>query len=488
MVSRFTERDNVRDRARGQSASYAPTTRNQRREPNRFVQGVKNFGNDARQMGSDFSGALQNNPVTNTIQKGVDYGRDNIMEKFPSLMGAAMTGVKSVARTAGMFGQNRKYFDGNWLDDKIPDNVIDSMMTQKDKDFYDKYMMLAEREQDRTRKDEYLATAKTAKRNAQNTGRLNYALSQIDPDNEYINSAGLPSYSQDLFGEGYGRLNMDAFREAMGMGEGILGGLSEEDRNGEVLENYAQQTFRPNMADVAGPAQEKMPMPNISTEFDGDISDGDISREDRLQALVEEEQRRIDNFETNAYSDILDDAIENQWPTVQGQMDDPFADISAGAAGLYGGSMTEEEKYLQERKRMDEYKKFYMNQGEMDNPFYGTAPEPYPMPFDDSNREQGIMDQQYQSPIGPRDDPSRRPNMMNVSGRGINRGLFPYPGYNDPVNIEQFGRGEIPYGFDYDQSNKDRQDSYKLDQILGRIIPEEEEMEEEFQMFGPRGR
>ena len=412
MVSRFTERDNVRDGARGQSASYAPTTRNQRREPNRFVQGVKNFGNDAGQMASDFSGVLQNNPVTNTIQKGVNYGRDNIMEKFPSLMGAAMTGVKSVSDNMGMSRQNKKYFDGNWLNDKIPDNVIDSLMTQSGKDFYDKYTKLAAVEGDRERKEEYLDRAQSARRNAQITGRLNYALSQIDPDNEYINSAGLPSYSQDLFGEGQGRLDMDAFREAMGMGEGILGGLSEEDRNGEVIDSYSQQTFRPDMADVAGPGS------------------GPIFY-DRAEGL-----------------DFAEDP------------DQPYV---------------APDNYVE-----DDFGAFYTDEN--------TLAGPNPMPFDDSNREQGIMDQQYQSPIGPTPNPSRRPNMMDVSGRGINRGLFPYPGYNDPVNIEQFGRGEIPYGFDYDQSNKDRVDNYSLDQILGRIIPEEEEMEEEFQMFGPRGR
>ena len=230
-------------------------------------------------------------------------------------------------------------------------------------------MMLAEREQDRTRKQEYLDTAETAKRNAQITGRLNYGLSTIDPDNEYINSAGLPSYSQDLFGEGQPRFDMDRFKEAMGMGEGILGGLSEEDRNGEVLENYAQQTFRPNMADVAGPAREKMPMPNISTEFDGDISDGYISREDRLQALVEEEQRRIDNFETTASSDILDDAIENQWPTVN------------------------EDDYYSKSK-----------QGEMvfaEPTLQGMAPPELieeTEPFNDNLREAGIMSQYGQGP------------------------------------------------------------------------------------------
>ena len=126
-----------------------------------------------------------------------------------------------------------------------------------------------------------------------------------------------------------------------------------------------------------------------------------------------------------------------------------------------------------------------------------------PEPFDDSAREQGIMDQQYQSPIGPRDNPFLRPNMMDVSGRGINRGLFPYPGYDRGlVGLEQQGRGELPNpnaenlpydydlinrDFDYNQSNKDRVDNYRLDQILGRMRPEEEEVEE-VDIFSARDR
>jgi len=406
MVSRFTERDNVRDRARGQSASYSPTTRNQRREPNRFVQGVKNFGNDARQMGSNFSGALQNNPITNTIQKGANYGREKML---PGLVGAALAGGKHVFQNQIMHGQNRNYFGGNMLHDKIPNNVRESLMTPDSQKFYDKYMNLASMAQDNQKRDEYLQVAESAKRNAQITGRLNYGLSTIDdnPKNEYMNSAGLPSYSQDLFGEGQGRLNMDAFREAMGMGEGILGGLPEEDRNGEVMDNYSQQTFRPNMADVAGPMQED--------DFGAFYTD------------------------RNTLAEPYDGV-------------DPFVEDDFGA--------------------------FYTDRN--------TLAEPNPMPFDDSNREQGIMDQQYQSPIGPMDDPSRRPDMMDISGRGINRGLFPYPGYNDPVYLEQFGRGEIPYGFDYDQSNKDRVDNYRLDQLLERMRPEE--VEEQVDIFSARDR
>ena len=39
---------------------------------------------------------------------------------------------------------------------------------------------------------------------------------------------------------------------------------------------------------------------------------------------MDEEQRKIDNFETNAYSDILDNAIESQWPSIEGEMYQPF--------------------------------------------------------------------------------------------------------------------------------------------------------------------
>ena len=41
------------------------------------------------------------------------------------------------------------------------------------------------------------------------------------------------------------------------------------------------------------------------------------TREEQLQSLIDEQQSKIDNFETGAYSDILDDAIENQWPSTK---------------------------------------------------------------------------------------------------------------------------------------------------------------------------
>ena len=78
-----------------------------------------------------------------------------------------------------------------------------------------------------------------------------------------------------------------------------------------------------------------------------------------------------------------------------------------------------------------------------------------PMPFDDSNREEGIMSQYPGTNfIGPRDNPNRRPTMADVAGpRLIDRGLFPSPNYNanqvDIMPLPYGGRGEMPQIADF---------------------------------------
>ena len=85
---------------------------------------------------------------------------------------------------------------------------------------------------------------------------------------------------------------------------GIAGALDPEEATQEVLDNYATSTFgHPNMLEIAGPRE---------TEIDVLAPDSQTD-EEKIQALIDEEQRKIDNFETDAYTDILDDAIENQW-------------------------------------------------------------------------------------------------------------------------------------------------------------------------------
>jgi hypothetical protein len=104
-----------------------------------------------------------------------------------------------------------------------------------------------------------------------------------------------------------------------------------------------------------------------------------------------------------------------------------------------------------------------------------------PMPFDDSNREAGIMSQYPGTNfIGPRDDPNRRPTMADVAGP-MYPGLIPYPEYlNEPIGVIQQGRGELPgypNMYDYDAERKGREDSLRLRQLLDFINNQEIQQE-----------
>ena len=162
---------------------------------------------------------------------------------LPGSLGIAQRAFDTVRDNRIMHGQNVDYFGGNWLDSKIPNKVKESLMTTRDEDFFDKYMRLADLTTDPDKRLEYIDQANTARQNMQITGRMNYGLGQIDPEGTYLNKKGLPSYSADLFGEGYNRFNLDKFKEAMGMGEGILGGLEAIDRHPEALHEYEKETF-----------------------------------------------------------------------------------------------------------------------------------------------------------------------------------------------------------------------------------------------------
>ena len=101
-----------------------------------------------------------------------------------------------------------------------------------------------------------------------------------------------------------------------------------------------------------------------------------------------------------------------------------------------------------------------------------------PMPFDDSNREAGIMSQYSTNFIGPRDDPNRRPTMADVAGP-LYPGLIPYPEYGPEIVYQEGrGRGDLPrYGYDYDAERKGREDSLRLRQLLDFINNQEIQQE-----------
>ena len=111
----------------------------------------------------------------------------------------------------------------------------------------------------------------------------------------------------------------------------------------------------------------------------------------------------------------------------------------------------------------DDFGAFYTDENTL-------APE-RPMPFDDSNREAGIMSQYPGTNfIGPRDDPNRKPTMADVAGP-MYPGLIPYPEYGPGIVYQEGrGRGDLPRTtYDYGAEGKNRQDSFRLQQLLDFI-------------------
>ena len=269
-------------------------------------------------------------------------GAERVKSYLPGTLGIAQRGVESVLKNRKMHGENVDYFGGNLLDSKVPTRVKESLMTPRDQSFYDKYMNLASLTDDTEKKQYYIDQANTARQNMQITGRLNYGLSQIDPQGTYTNREGLPSYSQDLFGEGYNRFNLDRFKEAMGLGEGILGGLDPDDRHPEALHEYEKETFG---------------LPPYMREDEGIF--GDIPVTGDLPPSGKELNPKIPPWSLDLNKDremtpTDTDLAGDPRPWLREEIEDPLLDI--------------------------------------DEPDLGVDLQlPYTPPFDDSGREEGIM-------------------------------------------------------------------------------------------------
>ena len=274
--------------------------------------------------------------------QAITGGTEKAKSYLPGSLGFAQRGIESVLKNRKMHGENVDYFGGNLLDSKVPNRVKESLMTPRDQSFYDKYMNLASLTDDTEKKQYYIDQANTARQNMQITGRLNYGLSQIDPQGTYTNREGLPSYSQDLFGEGYNRFNLDRFKEAMGLGEGILGGLDPDDRHPEALHEYEKETFG---------------LPPYMREDEGIF--GDIPVTGDLPPSGKELNPKIPPWSLDLNKDremttTDTDLAGDPRPWLRDEIEDPLLDI--------------------------------------DEPDLGVDLQlPYTPPFDDSGREEGIM-------------------------------------------------------------------------------------------------
>ena len=165
------------------------------------------------------------------------------------------------------------------------------------------------------------------------------------------------------------------------------------------------------------------------------------TREEKIQELADEKQRQIDNFETTASSDILDEAIESQWPTKDPVVFDDYVSDRLQNLDQERDDISKYEDYiergLQEPLPFDEGKEdFIRRQNEYVAPIPAPLGTPDPQgdfyfdaenwddtrsdmyippldadqgaftslsPFDDSYREKGIMNA-MRAPYAPRKD------------------------------------------------------------------------------------
>jgi hypothetical protein len=138
---------------------------------------------------------------------------------IPGIWGAGMQGLEALTEGVAMANENARWFKQNAPNTKrhagVPMNVRESVMTDRDKAFYDRYVKLAGLNPDR--KQYYLDQADTARRNLQVTKRINYGMGEMDLDPTPFE--GYESYDQGF--EGFGpndtgsRFDIDRFSEAM---------------------------------------------------------------------------------------------------------------------------------------------------------------------------------------------------------------------------------------------------------------------------------
>ena len=271
MALKFRDRDNARDayRAGISGARSYPgnpdSFQRGRKSANRFRSKLKKPGRTYGGYGNktfmtkagDRTGDIIRGIGSDLKQKG-----SNIKDAIFPLGQKALKGIESLMANINRSKQNREI-----LGDAYTDDVRESMMTDKDLAFYNKYAGLAELASDNQERDRLMGIANTAKQNAQITNRINYALGQPEFGFETTAPAGVANidYStlagrmqEGLQGSAIGQAFIAEANKAIDKesGKGMLG---------DALKNYDKFVGGPEMLEgfaFADPLNPKI------TEFD----------------------------------------------------------------------------------------------------------------------------------------------------------------------------------------------------------------------------
>ena len=214
---KFTARDDVRDayRAGISGARQFSGTGDAQDAFKRGQRSARDFRNNRRfsPTRSTYGRNTGKTFITKAADKAGDKLRDIYSGAEEGIMGAygAMmkAGKELFVNPIMKAAENKKI-----MGDALNDNVRMSMMTDKDKEFYDKYMRLANLTSDNQERERLIGEANTALRNAQISSRMNYGLGQLGYDT--LGKEGFDSYKQPMFDEANPRFNMDNFMSGLG--------------------------------------------------------------------------------------------------------------------------------------------------------------------------------------------------------------------------------------------------------------------------------
>ena len=216
---------------------------------------------------------------------------------IPGIWGAGMQGLEALTEGVAMANENARWFKQNAPDTKrhagVPMNVRESVMTDRDTKFYDKYIDLAKMTDDADKRQYYLDQADTARRNLQVTKRINYGLGEMDLDPTPF--GGYESYDQGF--EGFGpndtgsRFDIDRFSEAMSEylpgGEEMTEDIMETIRSPHDIETETIAETPLETADLSDP----LSLENwfYTPPFDEEVSITDLPIEEDITETIKED-------------------------------------------------------------------------------------------------------------------------------------------------------------------------------------------------------
>ena len=203
MALKFRDRDNARDAYRaGISGARSYPGSAGRGDDSPFQRGRKSAADFRRNRsklkkpGRTYGGYGNKTFMTKAGDRAGNIIRDiggdlkqkgsNIVDAIFPLGRKALEGIESVFQNIARSKQNRKI-----LGDAYTDDVRESMMTDKDLAFYNKYVGLADLASDNQERERLMGIANTALQNAQITNRINYALGQPEFGFETTAPAGV---------------------------------------------------------------------------------------------------------------------------------------------------------------------------------------------------------------------------------------------------------------------------------------------------------